>query len=156
MLQYRRLTIPWSISSRLVSRRIVLMISGDGRLITCQSWRDVIQNDDIRDVPPGLPPFIKVVPGHAPVGLTVGILGQNLTSVTSISLNRVAASRMAKSKSEVQTDTADRYLYSGLIRVHVLQHAVEGPVFGLGMIEELCRHGYRIKRRQSVSAFTRS
>ena len=38
----------------------------------------------------------------------------------------------------------DRDLYSGLIRLHVLHHAVEGPVFGLGMIEELARHGYRI------------
>jgi DNA-binding PadR family transcriptional regulator len=35
-------------------------------------------------------------------------------------------------------------LYSGLIRLHVLHHAVEGPIFGLGMIEELGRHGYRI------------
>jgi hypothetical protein len=39
---------------------------------------------------------------------------------------------------------ADRDLYSGLIRLHVLHHAVEGPVFGLGMMEELARHGYRI------------
>ncbi len=40
---------------------------------------------------------------------------------------------------------ADRDLYSGLIRLHVLHHAVEEPpVFGLGMIEELNRHGYRI------------
>jgi DNA-binding PadR family transcriptional regulator len=39
---------------------------------------------------------------------------------------------------------ADRDLYSGLIRLHVLHHAAEGPVFGLGMIEELGRHGYRI------------
>lgn len=32
-----------------------------------------------------------------------------------------------------------------MIRLHVLHHAVEGPpVFGLGMIEELNRHGYRI------------
>jgi PadR family transcriptional regulator, regulatory protein PadR len=38
----------------------------------------------------------------------------------------------------------DRDLYSGLIRLHVLHHAVEEPVFGLGMIEELARHGYRI------------
>lgn len=35
-------------------------------------------------------------------------------------------------------------MYSGLIRLHVLHHAVEGPIFGLGMIEELARHGYRI------------
>lgn len=51
---------------------------------------------------------------------------------------------MSKSKSECQDATADRDLYSGLIRLHVLHHAVEGPVFGLGMIEELARHGYRI------------
>ena len=35
-------------------------------------------------------------------------------------------------------------MYSGLIRLHVLHHAVEEPIFGLGMIEELTRHGYRI------------
>ena len=35
-------------------------------------------------------------------------------------------------------------LYSGLIRIHILFHACEGPIFGLGMIEELGRHGYRI------------
>jgi DNA-binding PadR family transcriptional regulator len=38
----------------------------------------------------------------------------------------------------------DRDLYSGLIRLHVLHHAVREPIFGLGMIEELGRHGYRI------------
>ena len=39
----------------------------------------------------------------------------------------------------------DHDLYSGLIRLHVLHHAVhEPPIFGLGMIEELGRHGYRI------------
>ena len=38
----------------------------------------------------------------------------------------------------------DRDLYSGLIRLHVLHHAAEGPIFGLGMIEELAHHGYRI------------
>jgi DNA-binding PadR family transcriptional regulator len=37
-----------------------------------------------------------------------------------------------------------RELYSGLIRLHVLHHAAEGPIFGLGMIEELARHGYRV------------
>jgi DNA-binding PadR family transcriptional regulator len=38
----------------------------------------------------------------------------------------------------------DRDLYSGLIRLHVLHHAAEGPIFGLGMIEELARHGYHM------------
>lgn len=51
---------------------------------------------------------------------------------------------MSQSKSERNAELADRDLYSGLIRLHVLHHAVEGPIFGLGMIEELARHGYRI------------
>ncbi len=39
----------------------------------------------------------------------------------------------------------DPYLYSGLVRLHVLHHAVhEPPVFGLGIIEELGRHGYKL------------
>lgn len=38
----------------------------------------------------------------------------------------------------------DRDLYSGLIRLHVLHHAAEEPIFGLGMVAELARHGYRI------------
>lgn len=38
----------------------------------------------------------------------------------------------------------DQDLYSGLIRLHVLHHASEGPIFGLWMIHELRRHGYRI------------
>lgn len=49
---------------------------------------------------------------------------------------------MAKTK--LDGDLADRDLYSGLIRLHVLHHAVEEPIFGLGMAEELARHGYRI------------
>lgn len=35
-------------------------------------------------------------------------------------------------------------LFIGLVRLHVLHHAAEGPVFGLGIIEELGRHGYRL------------
>ncbi len=35
-------------------------------------------------------------------------------------------------------------LYSGLMRLHILHHACEEPIFGLGMIEELGRHGYRL------------
>ncbi len=38
----------------------------------------------------------------------------------------------------------DQDLYAGLIRLHILHHAVGGPVFGLGMMEELARHGYRL------------
>lgn len=39
-------------------------------------------------------------------------------------------------------DSAD--LYSGLIRLHVLHHAAKRAVYGLALIEELSRHGYRI------------
>ncbi|EPY5919226.1 hypothetical protein ACXFC0_003985 [Shigella flexneri] len=31
----------------------------------------------------------------------------------------------------------DKDLYGGLIRLHILHHAAEEPVFGLGIIEEL-------------------
>jgi PadR family transcriptional regulator PadR len=41
-------------------------------------------------------------------------------------------------------DLADRDLYSGLIRLHILHHAAEEPIFGLGMAEELARHGYKL------------
>jgi DNA-binding PadR family transcriptional regulator len=47
-------------------------------------------------------------------------------------------------KSNPKTMLDDKDLYSGLIRLHVLHHAGEEPIFGLGMIEELRRHGYRI------------
>jgi PadR family transcriptional regulator PadR len=38
----------------------------------------------------------------------------------------------------------DKDLYAGLIRLHILHHAVEGGIYGLWMIEELGRHGYRL------------
>ena len=41
-------------------------------------------------------------------------------------------------------ENSDRDLYSGLIRLHILHHAVKAPIFGLGMLDELARHGYRI------------
>lgn len=37
-----------------------------------------------------------------------------------------------------------RDLLLGFIRVHILHHAAEEGVFGLGLIEELARHGYRL------------
>lgn len=38
----------------------------------------------------------------------------------------------------------DTTLYAGLIRLHILHHAAEQPIFGQGMIDELSRHGYRL------------
>ncbi|HEV2491558.1 MAG TPA: PadR family transcriptional regulator [Terriglobia bacterium] len=38
----------------------------------------------------------------------------------------------------------DKSLYSGLIRLHVLHHAAEGPVYGTWIAEELGEHGYKL------------
>ncbi len=35
-------------------------------------------------------------------------------------------------------------LYSGLVRLHILHHATREEIFGLGIIEELGRHGYKL------------
>lgn len=35
-------------------------------------------------------------------------------------------------------------LFSGLIRLHILHHAVKSSLYGNWMIEELRRHGYHI------------
>ncbi len=37
-----------------------------------------------------------------------------------------------------------REFYSSLIRLHILHHAAQAPIFGLGIIEELGRHGYKL------------
>ena len=51
---------------------------------------------------------------------------------------------MPKTKSDIDNRFEYRDLYSGLVRLHVLYHAVHEPIFGLEMAEELARHGYRI------------
>lgn len=35
-------------------------------------------------------------------------------------------------------------LLSGLVRLHVLHHAAQHPVYGQWMIDELAHHGYRL------------
>lgn len=37
-----------------------------------------------------------------------------------------------------------KHFFGGFVRVHILHHAVEGPIFGVEMIEELGRHGYKL------------
>jgi DNA-binding PadR family transcriptional regulator len=39
---------------------------------------------------------------------------------------------------------SDKELYAGLIRLHILYHASKGPIFGLWIIEELGKHGYKL------------
>jgi DNA-binding PadR family transcriptional regulator len=38
----------------------------------------------------------------------------------------------------------DRKLFGGLARLHILHHACHEPIFGLGIMEELARHGYKL------------
>jgi DNA-binding PadR family transcriptional regulator len=38
----------------------------------------------------------------------------------------------------------DKCLYSGLIRLHILHHAAEEPLYGSWIAEELARHGYKL------------
>ncbi len=51
---------------------------------------------------------------------------------------------MTKTKPDPAAVLGDRDLYSGLMRIHVLHHAAKESIYGLGMAEELARHGYRI------------
>ena len=37
-----------------------------------------------------------------------------------------------------------RHFFGGFLRLHILYHAVERSVYGVEMIEELGRHGYRL------------
>jgi PadR family transcriptional regulator PadR len=41
-------------------------------------------------------------------------------------------------------DTFVRDTFLAFVRVHVLYHAADGPVYGAAMLEELARHGYQI------------
>jgi DNA-binding PadR family transcriptional regulator len=36
----------------------------------------------------------------------------------------------------------DREFFLGFIKIHILYHASKEPIFGVGIVEELGRHGY--------------
>ena len=38
----------------------------------------------------------------------------------------------------------DKALYSGLVRLHILHHAGEQPLYGIWIAEELAHHGYKL------------
>jgi len=38
----------------------------------------------------------------------------------------------------------DREFFLGFIKIHILYHASKEPIFGVGIAEELARHGYGI------------
>ncbi len=41
------------------------------------------------------------------------------------------------------------------IEIHILHHAFEQPIYGLWMLEELARHGYRLSASQLYPRFHR-
>lgn len=41
-------------------------------------------------------------------------------------------------------DALVRGIFLAFVRVHVLYHAADGPIYGAAMMEELARHGYEI------------
>ncbi len=49
----------------------------------------------------------------------------------------------------------EKDLLGGLIRLHVLHHACREPIFGLGIMEELARHGYKLSAGTLYPILTR-
>jgi PadR family transcriptional regulator, regulatory protein PadR len=44
----------------------------------------------------------------------------------------------------VKADDLLRHFYGGFIRLHILYHAAREPIYGVEMMAELRRHGYRL------------
>ena len=60
-------------------------------------------------------------------------------------LKPAESSRSRAEKAERGGDEAPSLdLFAGLIKLHVLHHASEEPVYGLWLIEELAEHGYKV------------
>ena len=53
-------------------------------------------------------------------------------------------SKAKTDKSQKSDELPSLDLFSGFIKVHVLHHASDRPVYGLWLIEELAEHGYRV------------
>ena len=95
---------------------------------------------------PLAPRSTSALPFAEPIGVSLAgsIPGDAPFDTTDRTLLYYFRNRMARTKNDQDLIDADRDLYSGLIRLHVMHHASEEPIFGLGMMEELARHGYRI------------
>jgi hypothetical protein len=48
--------------------------------------------------------------------------------------------------SVIMADDVLRHLFLGFIRLHVLYHADKEPICGVELMEELCNHGYEVRR----------
>ncbi|WP_447977253.1 PadR family transcriptional regulator [Candidatus Nitrospira bockiana] len=57
---------------------------------------------------------------------------------------RSNASESVSSARLGRSDQLDRQLFLGFVRTHILFHADEAPICGVGITEELATHGYRL------------
>jgi DNA-binding PadR family transcriptional regulator len=48
------------------------------------------------------------------------------------------------SKNDNKTPSLLRHFFLGFVKIHILHHAAQEPVFGLALIRELARHGYEL------------
>jgi DNA-binding PadR family transcriptional regulator len=48
------------------------------------------------------------------------------------------------SKNENKMPSLLRHFFLGFVKIHILHHAAQEPVFGLALIRELGRHGYEL------------
>jgi DNA-binding PadR family transcriptional regulator len=47
-------------------------------------------------------------------------------------------------KNEQKMSPLLRHFFLGFVKIHILHHAAQEPVFGLALIRELARHGYEL------------
>jgi PadR family transcriptional regulator, regulatory protein PadR len=59
-------------------------------------------------------------------------------------LPKVLYSPAMNSKNENKTPSLLRHFFLGFVKIHILHHAAQEPVFGLALIRELARHGYEL------------
>lgn len=48
------------------------------------------------------------------------------------------------SKNDNKMPSLLRHFFLGFVKIHILHHAAQEPVFGLALIRELARHGYEL------------
>jgi DNA-binding PadR family transcriptional regulator len=48
------------------------------------------------------------------------------------------------SKNDKKMPSLLRHFFLGFVKIHILHHAAQEPVFGLALIRELARHGYEL------------
>src|SRR6185503_13574467 len=71
-------------------------------------------------------------------GTLVHVIGGRRT----LHLSKSTKLKMDKTQKPAESPSLD--LFSGFIKLHVLHHASEQPIYGLWLIEELAEHGYRV------------